>query len=123
MILGVILLFDVIELIRRAAGRTELDFWLLLGMALLKLPQMMHTILPFAVMIGAMVCFWRLTRTHELVVVRSAGISAWQFLAPLCFGSLLIAQSIRQLERTTNYHWRPEGVAFRITAPLEHLKG
>ena len=82
-ILGVILLFDVIELIRRAAGRTELDFWLLLGMALLKLPQMMHTILPFAVMIGAMVCFWRLTRTHELVVVRSAGISAWQFLAPV----------------------------------------
>ncbi|MCR6629297.1 MAG: LPS export ABC transporter permease LptG [Magnetospirillum sp.] len=82
-IMGVILLFDVIELIRRAAGRDEMNFAVLLGMALLKLPQMIHTILPFAVMIGAMVAFWRLTRTHELVVARSAGISAWQFLTPV----------------------------------------
>lgn len=83
MIMGVILLFDVIELIRRAAGRAGLNFWVLLGMALLKLPQMIHTIMPFAVMIGTMVAFWRLTRTHELVVARSAGISVWQFLAPV----------------------------------------
>jgi len=82
-IMGVIMLFDVIELIRRGAGRVELDIWVLLGMALLKLPQMIHTVLPFAVMIGAMVAFWRLTRTHELVVARSAGISVWQFLTPV----------------------------------------
>ena len=82
-IMGVILLFDVIELIRRGAGRAEMHIWTLLGMALLKLPQMIHTILPFAVMIGAMVAFWRLTRTHELVVARSAGISVWQFLTPV----------------------------------------
>ena len=89
-ILGVILLFDVIELIRRAASRNEIDFWVLMGMALLKLPQMMHTILPFAVMIGAMVTFWRLTRTHELVVARSAGISVWQFLTPVLAAVLAI---------------------------------
>jgi lipopolysaccharide export system permease protein len=89
-ILGVILLFDVIELIRRAAGRDAVNFAVLLGMALLKLPQMMHTILPFAVMIGAMVAFWRLTRTHELVVARSAGISAWQFLTPVLVAVALI---------------------------------
>lgn len=89
-ILGVILLFDVIELIRRAAGKVGIDFWVLLGMALLKLPQMMHTIMPFAVMIGAMVTFWRLTRTHELVVARSAGISAWQFLTPVLAAVLAI---------------------------------
>ena len=81
-ILGIILLFDLIELIRRAAGRPELGMGLILVMALLKLPQMLHTVLPFAFMIGAMVSFWRLTRTHELVVARSAGISAWQFIAP-----------------------------------------
>ncbi len=82
-ILGIILLFDLIELIRRAAGRAEVGMGSIVTMALLKLPQMLHTVLPFAVMIGAMVCFWRLTRTHELVVARSAGISAWQFLAPV----------------------------------------
>ncbi|MDO8607684.1 MAG: LPS export ABC transporter permease LptG [Phaeospirillum sp.] len=95
-ILGIILLFDLIELIRRAAGRAELGMGLIMVMALLKLPQMLHTVLPFAVMIGAMISFWRLTRTHELVVARSAGISAWQFIAPvlgvaLAFGVFEVA--------------------------------
>lgn len=82
-ILGIILLFDMIELLRRTAGRADLGIGLVLLMSMLKLPQMLHTVLPFAVMIGAMISFWRLTRTHELVVARSAGISAWQFIAPL----------------------------------------
>ncbi|OAN52200.1 LPS export ABC transporter permease LptG [Paramagnetospirillum marisnigri] len=82
-ILGIILLFDLIELIRRAAGKAELGAGLIFVLALLKLPQMLHTVLPFAMMIGAMICFWRLTRSHELVVARSAGISAWQFIAPV----------------------------------------
>ncbi|OAN45914.1 LPS export ABC transporter permease LptG [Magnetospirillum moscoviense] len=89
-IAGVILLFDVIELIRRAAGRGELGLATLMTMALLKLPQMVHMILPFAVMIGAMLSFWRLTRTHELVVARAAGISAWEFLAPVVVVSVLV---------------------------------
>jgi lipopolysaccharide export system permease protein len=82
-IMGVVLLFDTIELIRRAAGQHDVGIAAILGMAVLKLPQMMHTVLPFAVMIGAMLTFWRLTRSHELVVARSAGVSVWQFLAPV----------------------------------------
>jgi len=82
-IMGIVMLFDLIELIRRAAGRAELGLGTLLEMALFKLPQMTHTILPFAVMIGAMIAFWRLTRCHELVVARAAGVSVWQFLAPV----------------------------------------
>ncbi|ARJ66945.1 LPS export ABC transporter permease LptG [Magnetospirillum sp. ME-1] len=84
-ILGIILLFDVIELIRRAAARPDLGIAPIMLMAFFKLPQMLHTVLPFAVMIGAMVCFWRLTRTHELVVARAAGISVWQFITPVLF--------------------------------------
>ena len=42
---------------------------------------------PFAVLFGAMAAFWKLTRNHELVVTRAAGVSAWQILAP----ALLIA--------------------------------
>jgi len=94
-ILGLILLFDVIELIRRAASHPELGMGRILLLALLKLPQMLHTILPFAMMIGAMVCFWRLTRSHELVVARAAGVSVWQFIAPavavaIAFGTIEI---------------------------------
>ena len=89
-IMGIILLFDIIELIRRAAGRPELGFASLLEMALFKLPQMTHTILPFAVMIGGMIAFWRLTRTHELVVARAAGVSVWQILGPVLITVLII---------------------------------
>ncbi len=89
-IMGIILTFDLIELIRRAAGHSGAGFGVLLGLALLKLPQTTHTIMPFAVMIGAMMAFWRLTHTHELVVARAAGVSVWQFLAPVLLTVLAI---------------------------------
>lgn len=82
-VVGLIFLFDMIELIRRAADHAHANFGDVLSLALLKMPQMAHVVMPFAVMIGAMVAFWRLTRTHELVVARAAGISAWEFLAPI----------------------------------------
>jgi len=82
-IMGLIFLFDVVELLRRAATHGDAGFLTILELAFLKLPQMVQTILPFAVMIGAMACFWTMTRSRELVVSRSAGISVWQFLAPV----------------------------------------
>ncbi|OFX11610.1 MAG: LPS export ABC transporter permease LptG, partial [Alphaproteobacteria bacterium RIFOXYD12_FULL_60_8] len=83
MLMALIFLFDVIELVRRAAGRPEADLPILLEMAFLKLPQMLHMVTPFGVMIGCMVVFQRLSKSHELAVIRAAGISVWQFLAPL----------------------------------------
>jgi len=82
-IMGLIFLFDVVELLRRAATHGNASFRGILLLALFKLPQMVQQILPFAVMIGAMACFWGLTRSRELVVSRSAGVSVWQFLAPV----------------------------------------
>lgn len=81
-IMGLIFLLDFIELMRRAAGEPGVDIPALLTMALLKLPHMVHQVLPFAVLIGGMVAMWRLTRSQELVVMRAAGVSIWQFLAP-----------------------------------------
>lgn len=37
------------------------------------------------------------------------------------FGSVLIEQSIRRLNGTISYDWRPEGLAFRMTVPLAQL--
>jgi lipopolysaccharide export system permease protein len=82
-IMGLIFLFDVIELMRRTATHAEIGFSVILEMALFKLPQMVQLILPFAVMIGAMACFWTMTRSRELVVTRSVGVSAWEILAPI----------------------------------------
>lgn len=82
-IIGLILLGDTIELMRRLAPKQDATLWTVLMMTLFKLPNMVHVVLPFAVMLGSMVVFWRLTRSHELVVARAAGVSVWQFLAPV----------------------------------------
>ena len=78
-----ILVVDIIELLRRSASRPEITFAMVLEMALLKLPHMGQQTFPFAVLFGGMAAFWRLTRNHELMVTRAAGVSAWQFLLPV----------------------------------------
>lgn len=89
-IIGLILLGDTIELMRRMAPKQDATLWMVLTMVLLKLPSMVHMVMPFAVQLGSMVVFWRLTRSHELVVARAAGVSVWQFLAPVLGLALLI---------------------------------
>jgi lipopolysaccharide export system permease protein len=78
---GLVSLFDFIELLRRAATKPDATFWLLTEIASLRLPYIAMRILPFAVLLGGIVAFWRLTRSSELVVARAAGVSAWEFLA------------------------------------------
>lgn len=78
-----ILVVDIIELLRRSASRPEITFSMVLEMALLKLPHMGQQTFPFAALFGGMAAFWRLTRNHELMVTRSAGVSAWQILLPV----------------------------------------
>jgi lipopolysaccharide export system permease protein len=47
-----------------------------------RVPQVVERILPFCVLIGAMSCYLNLSRRLELVIARSAGLSAWQFVTP-----------------------------------------
>ena len=87
---GVVSLFDFIELLRRSSTRPGATFGLVTEIAALRLPFIAMQILPFAVLLGGIWAFWRLTRSSELVVARAAGISAWQFLAgPLACAILL----------------------------------
>lgn len=81
-LLTITLLLDTLELARRAGGKEEATFGVILQLSLLKLPGMAQEIAPFAILFGSMLAFWRLTRSHELVVARSAGVSVWQFLLP-----------------------------------------
>jgi len=95
-LLGVIYLFDTVELIRRASKHDDVPLSLVLQMGLFKLPEVGQTLLPFAVLFSAMYTFWQLTRRYELIVVRASGFSVWQFLKPIsvvaiAFGLLHIA--------------------------------
>ncbi len=87
---GLVSLFDFIELLRRSATKADATFGLVMQIAALRLPFEAMQILPFAVLLGGIIAFWRLTRSSELVVARAAGVSAWQFLAaPLAYAVLL----------------------------------
>src|SRR5260370_10300903 len=81
---------DYIELIRRAGTKAEATFLALLEMAVLKQPHMAQQIMPFAILFGTMMAFWRMTRSNELVVARAAGVSVWQFLTPPLGGAALV---------------------------------
>jgi lipopolysaccharide export system permease protein len=78
---AVVGLFDFLELLRESATAPEAGFAIIVEMELLRLPWIVLQILPFAVLLGGLLAFWRLARSSELVVARAAGISAWQFLA------------------------------------------
>ena len=82
-LIAIIMLADVLELLRRASGRDDYEgISIVIRMTLLKLPAMFEKILPIAALLGAVFAFWSLNRHHELVVIRAAGVSIWQFLTP-----------------------------------------
>ena len=93
---GLSSLFDFLELLRRSAPKPDVTFGMVSEIAGLRLPYLAMQILPFAVLLGGILCFWRLTRSSELIVARAAGVSAWEFLtAPtmcaLMFGVFAVA--------------------------------
>lgn len=83
-------LLDYLELIRRGGTKLQATLLRLFEMAALKLPHTAQEVLPFAILFGTMLAFWRLTRNNELVVARAAGVSVWQFLTPALVVAILI---------------------------------
>jgi len=75
-------LLDYIELMRRTSDIPRVSSLLVAKTSFYRVPQVTERILPFCVLIGAMSCYLNLSRRLELVVARSAGMSAWQFIAP-----------------------------------------
>src|SRR5947207_3601465 len=92
-----IVLVDYIELMRRAADVPNLSPWVVAKTSFFRVPQLTERLLPFSVLVGAMTCYLALSRRNELVVARSAGMSAWQFVAPaiiVAFGIGIVANAL-----------------------------
>jgi lipopolysaccharide export system permease protein len=87
---GLVALFDFIELLRRSTSKPDATFTVVGEIAALRLPYIAMQILPFAVLLGGILCFWRLTRSSELIVARAAGVSAWEFLTAPTLCALLL---------------------------------
>jgi lipopolysaccharide export system permease protein len=72
---------DIVDLLNRTAGH-NVSAATAIGMAVLYLPNLGQKMLPFAILLGGVFTFVRLSRSRELVATRAAGISAWDFLLP-----------------------------------------
>lgn len=84
-----IFLVDFTEFTSRVAGLSGYTVPLGLGMSALRVPMVVLQTIPFVALFSAMALLIALNRKYELVIARSAGISAWQFLAPLCIGAFI----------------------------------
>ena len=93
LLLGVVALIAMIDLTETTSRFGDVPgFTLARGLVLvaLHLPPLLEQVLPFTVLLASMIVLVRLNRSYELVVARSVGVSAWQFLAPVGFASLLV---------------------------------
>ena len=90
-LLGVVLIYsiflmlafsiDIVDLLNRTASH-NVPTSTAIGMAVLQLPNLGQKMLPFAILLGGVFTFVRLSRSRELVATRAAGVSAWDFLLP-----------------------------------------
>ena len=81
---------DMVELARRTSSIVDFTFLDLAWLAALRAPSFLQSIVPFVVLFAAMMTLLNLNKRHELVITRASGMSAWQFITPLCAGSLFI---------------------------------
>jgi lipopolysaccharide export system permease protein len=77
-----IYMIDMIELLRISRRARDLSVSTLLWIGLLRLPAFAELLLAFAVLVGSIAALLSLNRRSELTVMRSAGMSVWQFLRP-----------------------------------------
>jgi lipopolysaccharide export system permease protein len=77
-----IFMIDFVELLRQAGKYGSVPALTLVWMTLLRLPAYTEILLAFAVQVGTVAALLMLSRKSELAVMRSAGLSVWQFLRP-----------------------------------------
>lgn len=77
-----VFLIDCIELLRSNGGRDDVSIALVVAASALRVPALMEQVLPFSVLLGSIAAFVTLSRGSELMIVRAAGQSVWQFMLP-----------------------------------------
>ena len=78
-----IILVDLVEQMRAISGIAGTNVLTALGFTMLRLPSLIEQTIPIAILVGTIITFTALSRKSEIVALRAAGFSAWQFLAPL----------------------------------------
>ncbi len=89
-LLVLVAMVDFVEMMRRTSDMKDVSALAVAKVSLYRVPHLTERVLPFTVMAAAMMCYVNLSRRLELVVARSAGVSAWQFVGPAVILALLM---------------------------------
>lgn len=89
-IMGIIMMFDAIEALRRISGREDVGISYVVEYVITRLPQTVDKVLPFVMLVAAMIAFWRVSKNNEYVIIRSAGVSVWGFLTPVLLSVFIV---------------------------------
>lgn len=91
-LIGAVLVFivDFFELMRRIGDEEGFSIAQAALLSVMRTPSLTERILPFATLFGSMAAFVGLTRRSELVVIRAAGVSIWQFMLPPIIVALIV---------------------------------
>ncbi len=87
---AIIMMFDMIEILRRTSGRHDVSLGFLLQYVAAKLPETIDKIIPFIVLVSTMITFWRISKTNEFVIIRATGVSIWGVLMPVLLAVFII---------------------------------
>lgn len=83
------LILDFTELSGKLSSLPDYSAIQAFGLSAMRIPYIMQQVFPFIALFAAMATLISLNRKYELVVARSVGVSAWQFLLPACTGAFL----------------------------------
>ena len=87
---AIIMMFDMVEILRRTSGRYNVSVGFLVEYVVSKLPETVDKVIPFIVMVSTMITFWKISKTNEFVIIRASGVSIWGVLVPALLAVLAI---------------------------------
>jgi lipopolysaccharide export system permease protein len=109
-------MIDYIEMLRRSADVKDVSAMFVGKISLFRVPYLTERVMPFTVRVSTMFCYLTLSRRLELVVARSCGLSAWQFVAPAVVVALILGTAATALYNPLSAVLREESV--RLEAEL-----
>lgn len=91
----IIMLFSMVELIRKSQAHTHVHFSQMIKLSLLQVPHILDQLMPLIILFSTLLFLWNLHKKSEIIVMRSLGYSIWNILSPLTIA--LIVYSVLYL--------------------------
>lgn len=87
----ILILVDLTDVSRKTVSLSKFDYNDIIELILLRIPGHIQTILPFIILLAALITLSRLNRSNETLVARGFGLSIWQLATGLSGGILALS--------------------------------